>query len=185
MNPIAWWNAQPVWQRRLCVAALLVLALVGAFVAGRFDAPVQIQTKDVVRTETKTVEVEKRVEVAGATKTETKVIYRNIERKPDGTVIDKSIETTGKAEAIKVERTEDKASTVSATTLQEHTQTATLRPDWSISLGVGVSLPKPWLNIYGPMVLSVELDRRIVGGLSLGVMVNTGGQAFAVVKFEF
>jgi hypothetical protein len=54
-----------------------------------------------------------------------------------------------------------------------------------VTLQVGASLPKPWLQLYGPLVIGAEVDYRLVGGLSVGVWINTFGAAGAALKLEF
>lgn len=196
MSPIAAFWANP-WGRRACIALGVLLALAAAFSAGRFSAPMQTVTRDAVKTEyvdrvhetvrTVTVQAEAKTE----TKIETRVIYRDVERKPDGTVIDHSVVKVGAADIVtassKTETKSDDSKTeqVSASTLQEHTQSVTLRPSWAVTLQVGASLPKPWLPLYGPLVLGAEVDYRIVGGLSAGVWINTFGAAGLALKLEF
>jgi hypothetical protein len=63
--------------------------------------------------------------------------------------------------------------------------TTTLRPDWRVALHVGASLRDPFLKFAGPLVLGAEVDRRIIGGLSVGLWINTYGAAGLGFAFEF
>jgi hypothetical protein len=164
--------------------ACLVVA-VAAFSAGRFSAPLKVETRDVVKTVYQDRIVEKRVEVAGATKVETRVIYRDVIRKPDGTIVDHTVTKTGDSETANSASADTKTEAVNAASEQTHTQTVTLRPQWAVTLQVGASLPKPWLQLYGPLVIGAEVDYRLVGGLSVGVWINTFGAAGGAFKWEF
>jgi hypothetical protein len=172
--------------RQIAIAVgVLVLTHAAALSAGRFSAPLKVETRDVVKTQYVDRVVEKRVEVAGATKVETRVIYRDVIRKPDGTIVDHTVTKTGDSETANSASADTKAEAVSAASEQTHTQTVTLRPQWAVTLQVGASLPKPWLQLYGPLVIGAEVDYRLVGGLSVGVWINTFGAAGAALKLEF
>ena len=150
-----------------------------------------------LKTTTKTVDrivyqdriVEKVVHdvVTVATKAETKIVYRDVVVTPDGMVTDRSIEKT---------QDETKADTKSLMTAERVEireveklvtveKVVTLRPDWRVSAGVGASLAAPSVPLYGPLVIQAEVDRRIVGGVSIGLWVSTVGAAGAAVGFEF
>lgn len=184
-------------QRYGIAAGVVLLLLLGAFSAGRFSAPLKVETRDVERVVYKdkivTVEkvVEKVVTVEKEAKVETKIVWRDRVITKDGTVTEHIVEKTGRTDEATKTTTDakDKVSTVDATHALESThetvKTVTLRPSWRVSLQVGASLKDPLLPIAGPLVLGASGEYRIVGGLSAGVWVNTFGAAGAVVSMEF
>lgn len=156
--------------KRQAVAALGVLAVVvGAFFAGRFSGPAKVVEIEKL--------VEKRIEVAGKTVTETKVIYRDKVIKTDGTIIERSEERIGSL-------TEEHSKTVTDKAV-ERAVTTENRPGWRFGVLVGAQGPAPWLTVAGPLVLGVHAERRIVGGLSLGLWATTGGAGGGSVSLEF
>lgn len=165
------------------LGALVLLA--GAFSAGRFSAPLQVETRDVERVvyKDKIVEVVKTVEVKG--KTETKIVYRDRVITRDGTVTEREVEKTVAKEDTKTTNDGEKVATREGDRTATHEKTTTLRPDWRVGLLLGASLSKPLVPIYGPVVLGVSVERRILGGLSLGVWINTVGAAGSSVSMEF
>lgn len=173
------------WKRWCLIALAAVLALVGAFSAGRFSAPLQVQTIDTVsvKFQDRIVETVKTVEVAAEAKT--RIVYRNVEVKPDGTTIDRSVEKTDTK--IDTTKTDDgvKVSDRAATTETVRQTTVTLRPSWRVGLTVGASWPKPLLAFAGPLVVGLQVDYRIFGGLTAGLWINTFGAAGVGLSFEF
>jgi hypothetical protein len=105
----------------IAAAGAVALALLIGICVGRYSAPLKVETRDMVKTQYVDRVVEKRVEVAGATKVETRVIYRDVIRKPDGTIVDHTVTKTGDSEtANSHQRTTTKAEAVTAaTTLQD------------------------------------------------------------------
>ena len=61
----------------------------------------------------------------------------------------------------------------------------TLQPRWRVGVLAGASWNPPLLPIAGPLVLGLEADVRIYGGLSAGLWANTGGAAGVAVALEF
>lgn len=179
-------NSITVTPWRACVcAAVAMLLLLAAFSAGRFSAPLQVQTIDTVsvKFQDRIVETIKTVEVKG--KTETRIVFRDRVVTPDGTVTEhEREETKTKEDTVKTDdgvKLSDRVNTVDST----HTQTVTLRPSWRVGLQVGASWPKPLLAFAGPLVVGLQVDYRIVGGLSAGLWINTFGAAGAALSFEF
>lgn len=172
--------------------AVLVL-LVAAFFAGRFAGPEKVVEKAVEKVVTK-VEyqdrvVEKIVTVKEAAKTEQRVVYVDRVITKEGEVRERIVEKTVEVER-KTENTE--GNKTEATTAREDKaaekvteKSVTARPDWRVGLLLGAQWPKPLLPIYGPLVLGAYGERRIIGGFSLGLWVNTGGAAGVSASMEF
>lgn len=173
------------WAKRGIIAAVVALALAAAFVGGRFSAPLKVQERTVEKMVYQDRVVEKRVEVQVAAKERVKVVFRDRVITKDGTVTEHEVErtdtdthTTTKVDDAKVEVREVEK-------IKEVVKSVTLRPDWRVSVAVGASLHEPFVPIAGPLVLGAEVDRRIVGGFSVGVWINTSGAAGGAASFEF
>lgn len=154
---------------------LLSLAVVGtaAFSAGRFTAPERVDVREVE----KVVYRDRVVTVKG--KTETKVVYRDRVVTPDGTVTERSVERSAAREDLRREADRN------GETIKRSEVVTAVRPDWRVGVLAGASLRDPLVPLAGPLVLGVEVERRITGGLSAGVWVNTSGAAGALVSLEF
>ncbi len=181
------------WKRVAWVPVAAVVALAGAFSAGRFSAPEKVVTKEVEVFKDRVVEkvVTKEVEVVKVVKAkaETKIVYRDRVITPDGTVKEHEEERTETKEDEKTdgERKTDteKVAERVVEKLVTVEKTVALRPDWRVGVLVGVQWPQPLLPFAGPMVLGVHADRRIVGGLYAGLWAHTGGSFGLGVSFEF
>lgn len=160
-------------KRRALIVLGVVLALAGAFSAGRFSAPEKVDVREVERV----IYRDRIVTVKG--KTETKVVYRDRVVTPDGTVTERSVERSASREDLKrdVERTGETERRVATVT--------TARPDWRVGVLAGASVQPPAVPLAGPLVLGVQVERRIAGGLSAGAWANTSGAAGALVSLEF
>ncbi len=169
--------------RRYLIAAGVCLALlVGAFSAGRFSAPLKVETRDVERVVFKDRVVEKVVTVEA--KAKTRIVYRERETKPDGTVTEREHERTDtKTDTTK---TDDKDRVVEGKTDHERVTVTTLRPSWRVGVLVGASFQQPLLPISGPLVLGASAEYRLVGGLWVGLWtLPQFGAVGAGVSFEF
>ncbi len=167
------------------IAAGVVLALVGAFVGGRFSAPEQIRYEEHETLTTHEATVYTKVLRVEVVKHETKVVVRDRIVSPDGTVREHEEERSSTDERAVTDAHEAETKTVEVFRDRDVVRTVTLRPDWRVGVLAGGSLQKPWLPIAGPLVLGIQVDRRIIGGLSAGVWANTGGAAGLAVAFEF
>lgn len=161
------------------IAALALLA--AAFSAGRFTAPLKVETKEVEKVVYQDRIIEKVVTVKA--KAETKVVYRDRVITKDGTVTEHEVEHTATKEDTK-EKTETVATRDAKTETVKESK-STLRPDWRVSAQVGASLNAPLVPIAGPLVVGVQVERRIIGGVSLGIWGNTYGAAGASASLEF
>lgn len=151
---------------------VIVLAIVVAFTLGGAWGVAQAPERVEVRTEY----LERRQ------RTETKAKARDVQRfrktttLPDGTKVEESSERI----ALKVD-----------TALKEDRQVAdvrstitTSRPDWRVGVLVGASWQAPAVPLAGPLVVGGIVERRIVGGLSIGAWGTTQA-AGAALTFEF
>lgn len=169
-------------------AAVVVVVAVGMFSAGRFSAPRSVATSDVQQIDFKALTTEDITKGFTTQKVMWRTVFRDVTTTATdaGVVtVDKTIEREGTDEHAASTTTDAKAATSSGTTVTEHKSVTTLQPDWRIGLLVGASLKPPALPITGPLVLGAQVERRIVGGVSLGVWVNTVGAAGGVVSVEF
>ena len=173
------------WAKRGILAAVAALALAAAFVGGRFSAPLKVEERTVEKVVYKDrVEVQ-RVEVQVAAKAATRVVYRDRYITVEGAVTEHEVERTD-TEAHSTTRTDEARVEVrEVEKVHEVVKTVTLRPAWRVALSVGASLREPLVPIAGPLVLGAEVDRRIIGGFSVGVWVNTSGAAGGAASFEF
>lgn len=170
---------------RVWIAVGVVLALVGAFVGGRFSAPLKVETRDVARVVYQDKIVEKVVTVEVKAKAETKIVYRDRVVTRDGTVTEHEVEKTDTKEDDKKSTDDGKTEVATGETQHEHTVITTLRPNWRVGITAGASLRAPLVTLAGPLVIGVQVDRRLIGGLSTGVWANSYGAAGLGVSFEF
>jgi hypothetical protein len=172
-------------QRWALVALASVLLLVGAFSAGRFSAPLKVETRDVEKVVYQDRVVEKVVTVETKAKAETKVVYRDRVVTKDGTVTERVVERTDTKEDTKADTMAAADTSHTIVTEKENTAKTTLRPDWRVGVLFGASLAKPLVPISGPLVVGVQAEHRITGGLSAGLWANSVGAAGLVVSVEF
>lgn len=172
-------------KRRLWIGAWLAVAVLGGVLVGRFIGAAETKTRDVERVVYRDLTVEditrgftfaKQVEVTR---------WRNVVTAPDGTITDRTIEREGSAESGTVTEAITRVETVEVERERIVEKTVTLRSDWRVSVLAGASLRDPLLPIAGPLVLGMSAERRIAGGLSVGLWVNTFGAAGGVVSMEF
>lgn len=160
-------------RERVAVAVAVVVVGAAGFAAGRFSAPLRVDVREVDRV----VYRDRIVTVKG--KTETKIVFRDRIVTPDGTVTERSVERSTSREDSKrdLERTGE---------TERRTETVTTaRPGWRVGVLAGASLQPPAVPLAGPLVLGVQVERRITGGLSAGAWANTSGAAGAIVSLEF
>lgn len=145
------------------------IALLGiGAAAGRFLAPTKTVTKTVTATviQWRVKEVEKKVEVVKWRRGAVRVVTERIVEQPDGTRVTErtsdsrtNTERTGNTETERGTETEG----------TEETRRSEVRiserslPQWRIGALVGTTLPQPSM-LYG-----VQIERRIIGPIHLGV----------------
>lgn len=171
--------------RYLIGVAVILLALAGAFVGGRYTAPVKVETRDVEHVVYKDKIIEKVVTVTVQAKAETKIVYRDRVVTKDGTVHEREVERTATHEDTNTKTDDHRAETSTGAATVERVTITTLRPDWRVAVLAGAQIREPLLPLTGPLVLGFEVDRRLIGGLSVGVWANTGGAVGGSVSLEF
>lgn len=171
--------------RYLIAGVVVLVALVGAFSAGRFSAPLRVETREVEKVVFKDRIVEKVVTVEVKGKTETKVVYRDRVITKDGTITEHEVEKTATKEDTTRTGNSDTTTTHDGSSEHLSEKVVTLRPNWRVGALVGASIRDPLLPIAGPLVIGLEIDYRIVGGLSVGIWANTFGAAGVALAFEF
>lgn len=174
-------EAPSPWKRRAYVGGAWLLTLAAAFSAGRFSAPLEVQTVDKVvwkeREQSNTAETTKKA------KAKAKKVVTDTVKKPDGTVVIKRVETVDEKSGVEKMAEGVVVRDVAGDSLKQ--TTTTLRPDWRVTLQVGASWQTPALNFAGPVVVGAQVDRRIYGGLTGGLWFNTFGAAGAGLSMEF
>jgi len=164
--------------------ALALLA--GAFSAGRFSAPLKVETRDVERVVTVEKVVEKIVTVEVKAKAETKVVYRDRVVTKEGEIRERIVERTVTKEDEKRTTDADSEKTKDATATTEHVSIVTLRPSWRVGVLIGGSVQRPALDISGPLVLGATFEYRVLGGWWLGLWtLPQHGAIGASLTFEF
>ena len=161
-----------------------VLLLVVGFSAGRFSGPAKVETREVEKVVFRDLLVEDITKGFTFAKTVEKTVWRNVETRPDGTTVDRSIVHEGSRQDSSATETGRRTEERAGVREIEKTSVTTLRPDWRVGVQVGAAL-KPALVITGPLVIGASVERRIVGGVSAGLWGNTVGAGGASVSVEF
>ena len=179
-------------QRLALVAAVLVAAGLG-FSAGAFAGPERVETREVEKLVYRDLTVEQLTRGYAAVRTETRVVYRNIVTTitvtPDAgtttTIADNSIERAGTEASTAL--VEERVVYRDRDVIQEREveKVVTVRADWSVGAQVGATWKEPGIPVYGPLVLGVTAERRIVGGVFGGLWFNTVGAGGVTVRAEF
>ena len=161
-------------ESRITTWVVVVVLVVCAFSAGRFSAPAEVDVRTDIQIRYKDRIVEK------WHKAKDRIVYVETTRTPDGTVVEKRSEK---------EITNESSHTVSDRDAVETKRTATATkalPDWRIGVLVGGSLvSEPALPIAGRLVIGASVERRIIGGVSLGAWGNTMGAVGGSLSVEF
>lgn len=160
--------------------AIGLALLVAAFSAGRFTAPVRVETK----TEWRDLSTQELTRGMNFTRVVTRTITKNVVTTitdAGTTITDLSVVREGDDTHAREDTAAKRVDSSTGTAMQ----TATVRPDWRIGALVGASLKEPALPLTGNLVIGVQVERRIVGGVSVGAWANTVGAAGGVVSVEF
>lgn len=167
-------------RQRIAIALGAVLALVGAFSVGRFTAPREVET----RVEWRDLSTQELTKGMNFTRVVTRVVRRDVVTTitdAGTTITDRSIEREGDDTAAR--ETETAKRTDSSEGVQ--VRTVTVQPAWRVALQAGASLREPAIPLTGPLVLGVQVEHRIAGGVSAGVWANTVGAAGVSLSAEF
>jgi hypothetical protein len=166
-------------KRRALIAAGVTLALVAAFVGGRYAAPVEV--REIVKVETKTVTVTEWKDRIVEKRVEGPVRIRTVTREvPGGERVVTVVEERG---PVTVDRSQDRAGesreTGSSTVVSERV-TKVAKPGWRASVLAGWDADAPALR---PELYGVEVSRRLVGTVWIGAWARTdrtGGLGLAM-----
>lgn len=172
-------------KKYLIAIGVCLALLAGAFSAGRFSAPMKVETKEVEKVVYKDRVVEKVVTVTVQAKAETKVVYIDRVVTKEGTVTEHIVEKTVDREKDTTKEATKEVATRDDTVEHSTTTVTTLRPDWRVAVLGGATFGTPALKIAGPLVLGAEVDRRIIGGVSVGLWANTAGAGGVSLSMEF
>jgi hypothetical protein len=166
---------------RLYIAAGVLLALVAAFLGGRFSAPARVEEKVRVETKIQTVTewkdrvVEKRV--AGPVRVRTITI-----EKPGG---ERVVERVVERGPVTTETAADLSGSTAVTASSEAASSRVVesaRPGWRLSVSAGWAPERLTLR---PEVYGVEVSRRVVGTVWLGAWARTDRTGGLVLAMEF
>lgn len=167
-------------RQRIAIALGAVLALGLAFSAGRFTAPREVET----RVDWRDLSTAELTRGMNFTRTVTRTVYRDVVTvvtDAGTTITDRTIEREGDdtaaRETLAAKRTDSSTGTSS--------RTVTAQPAWRVALQAGASMREPAIPLTGPLVLGVQVEHRIAGGVSAGVWANTVGAAGVVLSAEF
>jgi hypothetical protein len=160
---------------------LAVIALVGAFAAGRASSP-ESEVREVERVvyKDKVVEVVKTVTVRE--QAQARVIYRDRVTKPDGTRVEREVERTETKATEHAQAEAARASTAEGQRVAERTVTPR-QPQWRAGVLVGAQLRLDPLGV-SPAV-GAHVERRLLGPLWLGAWGLHTGSAGLSLSLEF
>lgn len=199
-------------KKRVLYSVGVLLALAAAFGVGRFLSPEKVVEKvveveravEVVRESELEAVVEELAEEIRTLKSQLTDVKKSIHREtrtvqhPSGMVETVKVEDINVSKVVKEQEIKyvdrevktvevhyvDRVVEKEVEKLVEKERLVTSRPDWRVSPMVGVSSTSDgWVKgnvTYGGMV-----ERRIIGGVSIGVWGLTSGQAGVGVSFEF
>lgn len=156
----------------ICVCSALAFAA-GTYV-GKRVTPARVVTRVKVEYRDRIVKVTEAAEVKRV------VVYRETTRKPDGTVIDRVSEHTDSDT-----RVTEKTSTDRQGGTSTDRQVTTAQPDWRIGVLVGGTLTPPALPLTGPLAVGLQVERRIIGPVSMGIWGLSSGQAGVSLSVTF
>lgn len=172
----------------MALAAVLLLAV--GFAAGRYSAPLQVEVREVEREKLvfRELATEDIVKGMSFAKSVEKTVWRNVETRPDGTTVDRSVvhegARTDSTSSETARRTEERAGESSRE--KSSVTITTLRPSWSVGVLVGATWKEPALPVAGPLVLGATAEIRLAQTpFLLGVWGTTQGALGASLRGEF
>lgn len=175
-------------KRALSYVLVALVALAVGLAAGRFAAPAVVETKEVERLVYRDLSVTDITRGFTFARTVERTVWRNVTTTVTDagtTTVDLTTEHEGAAESGTVTEQLHRVEIVEVERAVIREKTVTLQPDWRVGAQVGASWNAPLVPIAGPLVLGLSAERRIVGGLSAGVWVNTVGAAGGSLSLAF
>lgn len=189
------------WRKRGLEAAGILAALYACFIAGRYSRPARVVTRDVVHTEVQTRDVVHQqvvhdVQVQHDVQTQTRTVtVTRWAKAPDGS----PVVTQETHQEAATEAHAERQAVKSVTTDAEHdarqmvteTRTVTVeaaRPQWAVTALAGASLGSPPHLVPGlpaPLVVGAQLERRILGPLSVGLWATSSGAGGVSARLEW
>ncbi len=194
-------------RKKLLACGVALALLLISFSVGRYSRPARVEVREhtTIQTQvvTKTVDhdviqIQTVHDVVKQNNVVTKIEWRTA---PDGskTVTETTADLTKTSEEDKTARqdvSDHQVATVatSKTDVTKSTVTTNARPDWSVSLMPGLDVRGVASDGLGNLagagllkngVLGASVDRRILGGLFIGVHADTRGVAGLTARIEF
>lgn len=170
-------------KRRLYIAGGVLLALVAAYLAGRFSAPVEVKT--VTKTE-RVFDEQAQAHATAATVdkgTERVRVVTITRTEPTGAKVETKTEDRFRANDLKLQS--DWTGTVStreSAKAAASTVSRSSRPGWSVSLAARADAGALSLK---PEAYEVGIDRRLFGTVWVGVRADTEKHVGASLRLEF
>jgi hypothetical protein len=173
---------------RPVLAGAALAALVAGFLTGRYSRSPQVVTKDVVRVETRDV-VKTQVVHDVQTVHDVEIKLRTVTRwqtSPGGvTTVVQEVARDTQAETKRATHVDAKQDRDTQQTVVE-LHTADARPSWSVAVLPGIQFAGARaVDLYGPAVVGVAIERRILGPVWLGAWGSTSGAAGLSLRGEF
>lgn len=173
-------------RRRLAVVALVAFVLgVGLTAALLPRPPAEVEVREVEKVlwKERVVEVEKVVTVKEKAADVVRYVDRVVTK--EGEVRERVVEKTVTIEKQAEAKVEVRDRVVEVEKVRDVERKVTLRADWSVAVLAGAQTAPPLLPLAGPLVLGLEVRRRIVGPVGVGVWASTGGAVGGLVAVEF
>lgn len=171
----------PTWTKWVALPLLVLACLAAGYSAGHLSAPVETVTQTEIKVVTREKVVEKIVDRWHEAKT--RIVYTEKTSKPDGSIVEKT--STKEDSVADASRDDSKVTDKSTENEQKSSKQVVNRPDWRVGVLAGAALQTPAIQITGPLVLGVQVERRIVGGISLGIWGVSSGAGGLSLSLEF
>jgi hypothetical protein len=163
-------------KRRVAIAAGALLALVAAYLGGRFSRAARVEER--VKVETRTVTEWKDRIVYVEAKTEQRHTTTTATRKPDGTRTVVKVQDVRTDSGARLNAGSDGKSETAASS--DASRVITAQPSWRLEGQAGWSRLSPAPDIYG-----IGISRRVAGTLWVGGWARTDKTAGLGVALEW